>query len=90
MTTPVLVVVAPVSRRAAGLAPSRNSFLPEPRWTGKVQQAVLVDEVVLDEGMSERAAAVNLEFVAWLFLELGDLGGDVAAAAEQPGVVPVH
>jgi hypothetical protein len=30
---------------------------------GEVEQAVLVDEVVVDEGVSERAAAVDLQFV---------------------------
>src|SRR6266542_5873806 len=35
MMTPAPVVVALVSRKAAALAPSRNSFLPEPRCTGK-------------------------------------------------------
>ena len=33
--TPVLVVLELTRRRAAAGAPSRNSFLPVPRWTGK-------------------------------------------------------
>jgi hypothetical protein len=45
----------------------------------EVEQSVLVDEVVVDEGVGERAAAVDLQFVAGEFLELGHFGHDVAA-----------
>ncbi len=46
---------------------------------GKVQQAVLVHKVVLDEGLGQLAAAVDLQFPAGPFLSLA-----TSAAASPP------
>src|SRR5262249_54574542 len=64
-----------------------EELLAAPEMHGKVQQAVLVDQVVIDERLRELAAAVHLQLVPGPLLEPGDLGGQVAA--EQRGVVPV-
>src|SRR5260370_13851850 len=79
-------------RRAGGRPEGRRrrpvaeELLSRAEVHGKEQQAVLVDEVMRDEGLRELAAAVDLQLVSRPLLELGDLGGQVAA--EQRGVVP--
>jgi hypothetical protein len=51
-------------------------------------QAVLVDQLVLHQRLGELAAAVDLELVAGLALQLGDLVDDVPA--QQRGVGPLQ
>ena len=84
--TPVLVVVALTRRRAAGGGAVAEQLLARAEVHREVEQAVLVDEVVLDQRVGEGAAAVDLELVAGLLLELGDLGREIAAAADQRGL----
>ena len=72
-------------RRGAGepqggrLRAVAEQFLAGAEVNGKEEQAVFVDEVVFDERLGERAAAVYLQLVSRLLLELGDFGRDVAA-----------
>ena len=87
MMTPVPVVAQSVRRRAAAFCAVAEELLPGAKVHGKQEQAIFVHEVVLDERLGEPAAAVNLRLVSRPVLELGDLGGDVAA--REPGVVPV-
>jgi len=44
-----------------------------------LEQAVFVDEIVLDQCLGQFAAAVHLQFVPRQLLQLGDLGRDVPA-----------
>jgi hypothetical protein len=83
MMTPALVAVLRVSRSAAA-----EELLPRAEVHGKVEQAVLVDEVVVDERLGELAAAVDLQLVPGPFLQLGYPGSQVAA--EQRGAVRHH
>jgi hypothetical protein len=65
-----------------------DQLLPGAEPDGKEQQAVLVDEVVVDQRLRQLAAAVDLQLAPGLLLQPGHLGGHVAV--EQRGVVPVH
>ena len=76
------------SRRAAALVLSRNSLLAGAQVHREIEQAVLVDEIVLHQGLGQFAAAVHLKLIPRQFLQLGDLGRDVPA--QQCGVVPVR
>ena len=50
--------------QGSGRGAVAEQFLAGAQVDGEVEQAVLVDEVVVDEGVGERAAAVDLQFVA--------------------------
>ena len=83
MMTPVLVVVVLEEPQGRGVHAVAEQLLPRAEVDGEGEQAVLVDEVVLDERLRQAAAAVHLQLVARLLLELRDLAATSPPRSEE-------
>ena len=59
------------------MAPSPKRRFPRPRRSGENPQVAAIDQPVLDQGLEQIGAAVNLELGAVLLLEALDLRNDV-------------
>ena len=65
-----------------------EQLLPRAEVHREEEQPVFINEIVIDERMSETAAPVYLQLVAWLLLELGGLSDHVTG--QNRGVPPVR
>ena len=77
--TPVFETWLSTSVSAAGDRAVAEEALPGAEHHGEDPEAVLVDEVVLEQRLDEARAAVDLDLGAVLALERRDVLGDVAA-----------